>query len=81
MSGIQQWTNTSSSWANTGGPIHPKGNPIVVAQEVPILVTRKDGRLGKLKRNFVVQDGSDTDPEGSDELDGEDIEMTTPIQK
>ncbi|MBW0569246.1 hypothetical protein O181_108961 [Austropuccinia psidii MF-1] len=28
MRGVQQWTNTSSSWANTGGPIHPQGNPI-----------------------------------------------------
>ncbi|MBW0492934.1 hypothetical protein O181_032649 [Austropuccinia psidii MF-1] len=56
MRGVQQWTNTSSSWANTGGPIHPQGNPIGVAPEVPILVTRKDGRLGKLQRNFVVQD-------------------------
>ncbi|MBW0492177.1 hypothetical protein O181_031892 [Austropuccinia psidii MF-1] len=52
MRGVQQWTNTSSSWANTGGPIHPQGSP------------RKDGRLGKLKRNLVVQDENDTDAEG-----------------
>ncbi|MBW0468084.1 hypothetical protein O181_007799 [Austropuccinia psidii MF-1] len=81
MRGVQQWTNTSSSWAKNGGPIHPQGNPIGVAQEVPILVSRKDGRLGKLKRNLVVQDKNDTDAEGSDELDGEELEMTTPIQK
>ncbi|MBW0514771.1 hypothetical protein O181_054486 [Austropuccinia psidii MF-1] len=54
----------------------PQGNPIGVAPEVPILVTRKDGRPGKLKRNLVVQDEIDTDAEGSDEL-----EITTPIQK
>ncbi|MBW0579172.1 hypothetical protein O181_118887 [Austropuccinia psidii MF-1] len=78
---VQQWTNTSSSWANTGGPIHPQGNTIRVAPEVPILVTRKDGRLGKLKRSLVVQDENDTYAEGSDELDGEELEMTTPIQK
>ncbi|MBW0493833.1 hypothetical protein O181_033548 [Austropuccinia psidii MF-1] len=59
----------------------PQGNPIGVAPEVPILVTRKDGRLGKLKRNLVVQDENDNDAEGSDELDGEDLEITTPIQK
>ncbi|MBW0551696.1 hypothetical protein O181_091411 [Austropuccinia psidii MF-1] len=41
MRGVHQWTNTSSSWANTGGPIHPQGNPIGVAPEVPILVTGK----------------------------------------
>ncbi|MBW0559222.1 hypothetical protein O181_098937 [Austropuccinia psidii MF-1] len=78
--GVQQWTNTSSSWANTGGPIPSQGNPIGVAPEVPILVTRKDGRLGKLKRNLVVQDEIDTDAEGSDEIDGEELEITTPIQ-
>ena len=81
MRGVQQWNNTSGSWAAIGGSIHPQGNPIGVAPEVPILVTRKDGRLGKLKRNLVVQDENDTDAEGSDEIDGEELEMTTPIQK
>ncbi|MBW0559187.1 hypothetical protein O181_098902 [Austropuccinia psidii MF-1] len=81
MRGVQKWTNTSRSWANNGGPINSQGNPIGVAPEVPILVTRKDGRLGKLKRNLVVQDKNDTDAEGSDELDGEELEMTTPISK
>ncbi|MBW0543552.1 hypothetical protein O181_083267 [Austropuccinia psidii MF-1] len=81
MRGVQQWTNTRSSWANTGLPIHPQGNPIGVAPKVLILVTRKDGRLGKLKRNLVVQDENDTDAEDSDELDGEELKMTTPIQK
>ncbi|MBW0531216.1 hypothetical protein O181_070931 [Austropuccinia psidii MF-1] len=54
MRDVPQWTNTSSSWSNTGKPIYPQGKPIGVAPEVPILVTRKDGRLGKLKRNLVV---------------------------
>ncbi|MBW0560593.1 hypothetical protein O181_100308 [Austropuccinia psidii MF-1] len=45
MRGVQQLTNSRSSWANTGGPIHPQGNPIGVAPEVPILVIREDGRL------------------------------------
>ncbi|MBW0543705.1 hypothetical protein O181_083420 [Austropuccinia psidii MF-1] len=48
----------------------PQGNPIGVAPEAPILVTRKVGRLGKLTRNLVVQDEVDTDAEGSDETDG-----------
>ncbi|MBW0534501.1 hypothetical protein O181_074216, partial [Austropuccinia psidii MF-1] len=69
------------SWANTGGPIQPQGNTIGVASEVPILVTRKDGRLGKMKRNLVVQDENDTDAEGSDELDGEELEINTTLQK
>ncbi|MBW0473998.1 hypothetical protein O181_013713 [Austropuccinia psidii MF-1] len=51
------------------------------SSEVPILVTRKDGRLGKLKRNLVVQDESNTDAEGSDDPDGEELEVTTPNQK
>ncbi|MBW0525401.1 hypothetical protein O181_065116 [Austropuccinia psidii MF-1] len=74
MRGVQQWTNT-------GGPIHPQGNPIGVTPEVPILVTRNDGRLGKLKGNLVVQDENDTYYEGSDALDGEELEITTPIQE
>ncbi|MBW0516125.1 hypothetical protein O181_055840 [Austropuccinia psidii MF-1] len=81
MRGFQQLNNTNTSWVNIGGPIHPQGNPIGVAPDVPILVTRKYGRLGKLKRILVVQYEVDTDSEGSDELDGEELEMTTPIQK
>ncbi|MBW0527153.1 hypothetical protein O181_066868 [Austropuccinia psidii MF-1] len=60
---------------------HSNCNPIGVAPEAPILVTRKDGILGKLKRNLVVQDENDTDAEGSDEIDGEELDITTPIQK
>ncbi|MBW0539310.1 hypothetical protein O181_079025 [Austropuccinia psidii MF-1] len=81
MRGAQQWSNKRSSWANTGGPIHPQGNPFGVAPEVPILVTRRDGRLEKLRRNLVVKDENDTDAVGSDELDGEELEITAPIQK
>ncbi|MBW0517379.1 hypothetical protein O181_057094 [Austropuccinia psidii MF-1] len=81
MRGVQQWIHTSSSWANTGGPIHPQGNHIGVGPEVPIFATRKDGRLGKWKKNLVVQDENDTDAEGSDDIDGEELEINTPIQK
>ncbi|MBW0593445.1 hypothetical protein O181_133160 [Austropuccinia psidii MF-1] len=48
---------------------------------IPPLVTTKYGKLGKLKRNLVVQDEIDTDAEGSDEIDGEYLEITPPIQK
>ncbi|MBW0508309.1 hypothetical protein O181_048024 [Austropuccinia psidii MF-1] len=61
MRGAQQWNNTTSSWENTGGPIQPQGNPIGVAPEVLILVTTKDRRLGKLKRNLVAPDDFNTD--------------------
>ncbi|MBW0574715.1 hypothetical protein O181_114430 [Austropuccinia psidii MF-1] len=78
---VQQWNNTTSSWINIGGPSHHQGNPIVVAPEVPILLMSKDERLSKLKRNIVVQDDVDTDAKGSDEIDGEELEVTTPIQR
>ncbi|MBW0563575.1 hypothetical protein O181_103290 [Austropuccinia psidii MF-1] len=55
--------------------------PPLVTPIVPILVTSKDGKLGKLKRNLVVQDEIDTDAEGRDEIYGEEHEMTTSIQK
>ncbi|MBW0518588.1 hypothetical protein O181_058303 [Austropuccinia psidii MF-1] len=81
MRGVQKWNNTRNSWANTGGPIPPQGNPIGLAPEVPVLVTRKDGILGKLRRNLVAQDEIDTDAEGIDEIDGEELEITIPFQK
>ncbi|MBW0492620.1 hypothetical protein O181_032335 [Austropuccinia psidii MF-1] len=81
MRGVQQWNETSSSCSNTGGLIPPQSNPIGVAPEVPILVTRKDGRLQKLKRNLVVQAGINADAEGSYEIDEEELEITTPILK
>ncbi|MBW0474976.1 hypothetical protein O181_014691 [Austropuccinia psidii MF-1] len=78
---FQQLTNTNSSCSDIGGPIPSQGNPIGIAPEDPILVTRKDGRLGKLKINLVVQDEIDTDAEGSDEIYGEELEITTHIQR
>ncbi|MBW0465006.1 hypothetical protein O181_004721 [Austropuccinia psidii MF-1] len=42
---------------------------------------RKDGKIGKLKRNLVVQDEVDTDAEGSSEIEEEELAITTPIQK
>ncbi|MBW0493412.1 hypothetical protein O181_033127 [Austropuccinia psidii MF-1] len=81
MRSVQKWNNTNSLWANIGGPIHPQGTPIGVAPEVPIFVTRKDRRLGKLKRNLVVQDDVDTYSESSDQIDGEELEITTPLHR
>ncbi|MBW0476824.1 hypothetical protein O181_016539 [Austropuccinia psidii MF-1] len=77
-----QISNTSTSWANTGRPFPPpQGNAIGVAPEVPVFVTIKDGRFGKLKRNLVFQDEVANDAEGSDEIDGEEVEITIPIQR
>ncbi|MBW0478177.1 hypothetical protein O181_017892 [Austropuccinia psidii MF-1] len=74
-------SSTCDSWANIGGSIQPQGNPIEAAPEAPIGITMKDGRLGKLKRNLVVQDNVYTNSELSDEMDGEELEVTTPIQR
>ncbi|MBW0569797.1 hypothetical protein O181_109512 [Austropuccinia psidii MF-1] len=81
MRGVQQWNTTSSSWANTGGPIPAQGNPIGATPQVPILVNRKDGKFEKLKRNLVVRDQIYTYAKGSDEIDGEEPEITAPIKK
>ncbi|MBW0480707.1 hypothetical protein O181_020422 [Austropuccinia psidii MF-1] len=81
MGGVQQCNNTTSSCANTGGPIHSQGNPISVAPDVAILVSRKNGILVKLKRNLVFKDYFDTYSEDIDEIDGEELEVTTPIQR
>ncbi|MBW0517680.1 hypothetical protein O181_057395 [Austropuccinia psidii MF-1] len=61
MRGVQHRNNTNSSLAKIGAALLPQGNPIGVSPEVPILVTRNDCRLAKLKRNLVVQDNVDTD--------------------
>ncbi|MBW0509150.1 hypothetical protein O181_048865 [Austropuccinia psidii MF-1] len=78
---LQQLNNTNNSCPDAGAPIPCQGNPIGLAPEVPILVTRKDGRLAKLKIGLVVQDEIDTDAEGSDEIDGEELEITNHIQR
>ncbi|MBW0563217.1 hypothetical protein O181_102932 [Austropuccinia psidii MF-1] len=74
MRGAQQWNNTRSSWANTGGPIPPQGNPIEVAPEVLNLVTRKDGAIGILKGALIVT----SDAKRNDQLDGEELELICP---
>ncbi|MBW0466193.1 hypothetical protein O181_005908 [Austropuccinia psidii MF-1] len=55
--------------------------PPLDTEIVPTLVTRKDERLGTLKRNLVFQDNFDTYAEGSAEMDGEELELTTLIQR
>ncbi|MBW0548184.1 hypothetical protein O181_087899 [Austropuccinia psidii MF-1] len=59
----------------------PPTSDATSAPEVPILATRKDGRLGKFKKKLVVRYGVDTEAEGSDEIDGKELEVTTPIQR
>ncbi|MBW0465786.1 hypothetical protein O181_005501 [Austropuccinia psidii MF-1] len=73
MRGVQQWNSTSSSWANTGGQILLQGNPIGVAPEFPILVSRKNKNIGRLKGNLIVTSDVEADSEANDELDGEEL--------
>ncbi|MBW0550336.1 hypothetical protein O181_090051 [Austropuccinia psidii MF-1] len=58
MRNVQQWTNTSSSWAKDGGLIPPTQ-----------------------PHWSSPRDEIDTDAECSDELDGEELEIITTIQK
>ncbi|MBW0589733.1 hypothetical protein O181_129448, partial [Austropuccinia psidii MF-1] len=63
-------------WTNVGGPIPLGGRPIYSSSEVPISRTNTD-RVVKLvkKRRRIADSPSDPDAEGSDELDGEEVEL------
>ncbi|MBW0532310.1 hypothetical protein O181_072025 [Austropuccinia psidii MF-1] len=60
-------------WTNVGGPIPIDGRPIYSSSEVPISRINSQGVVNIVR---IVSD-SPTDPnaEGSDELDGEDVEV------
>ncbi|MBW0553210.1 hypothetical protein O181_092925 [Austropuccinia psidii MF-1] len=73
MRGVQQWNNTSSCWPTLEDPFTPKEIPLEWLQRFPFWSP------GKMEN--LVQDEIDTDAEGSDAIDGEELEITTPIQK
>ncbi|MBW0507552.1 hypothetical protein O181_047267 [Austropuccinia psidii MF-1] len=60
-------------WRNVGGPIPVGGRPIYSSSEVPISRINNEG-VGKGIRQ-IANSPTDPDPEGSDELDGEEVEM------
>ncbi|MBW0567548.1 hypothetical protein O181_107263 [Austropuccinia psidii MF-1] len=63
-------------WTSVGGPIPTGGRPIYSSSEVPISRTNTEGVVKVVKRMIRIDD-SPTDPgsEGSDELDGEEVQV------
>ncbi|MBW0570161.1 hypothetical protein O181_109876, partial [Austropuccinia psidii MF-1] len=63
-------------WTNVGGPIPVGGRPIYSSSEVPILRTNTEGVVKVVKRVRRIDDSpTDLDAEGSDELDGEKVQV------
>ncbi|MBW0589773.1 hypothetical protein O181_129488 [Austropuccinia psidii MF-1] len=63
-------------WTSVGGPIPVGGRPIHYSSEVPISRTNTDGVVKVVKKIRRIADSpSDPDAEGSDELDGEEVEV------
>ncbi|MBW0519668.1 hypothetical protein O181_059383 [Austropuccinia psidii MF-1] len=60
-------------WTNVGGPIPVGGRPIYSSSEVPISRINTDGVVERIRR--IAGSLPDPDSEGSDELDGEEVEV------
>ncbi|MBW0514896.1 hypothetical protein O181_054611 [Austropuccinia psidii MF-1] len=60
-------------WTNVGGPIPVGGRPIYSSSEVPISRINTEGVVKRIRR--ISDSPADPDAEGSDELDGEEVEV------
>ncbi|MBW0580156.1 hypothetical protein O181_119871, partial [Austropuccinia psidii MF-1] len=60
-------------WTNVGGPIPVGGRPIYSSSEVPISRINTEGVVKRIRR--IADSPTDPDAEGSDELDGEEVEV------
>ncbi|MBW0517595.1 hypothetical protein O181_057310 [Austropuccinia psidii MF-1] len=60
-------------WTNVGGPIPVGGRPIYSSSEVPISRINTDGVVKRMRR--IADSPPAPDAEGSDELDGEEVEV------
>ncbi|MBW0492953.1 hypothetical protein O181_032668 [Austropuccinia psidii MF-1] len=67
------WARDVARWTNAGGPILVGGRPIYSSSEVPISRTNTEGVVKRLRR--IADSPTDPDSEGSDELDGEEVEV------
>ncbi|MBW0580691.1 hypothetical protein O181_120406 [Austropuccinia psidii MF-1] len=79
-SGFSQLTGSRqrdvARWTNVGGPIPIGGRPIHYSSEIPISRTNTDGVVKVVKKlRRIVDSPTDPDAEGSDELDGEEVEV------
>ncbi|MBW0513640.1 hypothetical protein O181_053355 [Austropuccinia psidii MF-1] len=60
-------------WTNVGGPFPAGGRPIYSSSEVPISSINTEGILKIIRQ--IANSPPDPDAEGSDELDGEEVEV------
>ncbi|MBW0523161.1 hypothetical protein O181_062876 [Austropuccinia psidii MF-1] len=60
-------------WTNVGGPIPVGGRPIYYSSEVPISRINTEGIVKRIRQ--IADSPPDPDAEGSDELDGEEVEV------
>ncbi|MBW0553109.1 hypothetical protein O181_092824 [Austropuccinia psidii MF-1] len=60
-------------WTNSGGPIPVGGRPIYYSSEVPISRINTEGVVKRIRR--IADFPPDPDAAGSDELDGEEVEV------
>ncbi|MBW0550567.1 hypothetical protein O181_090282 [Austropuccinia psidii MF-1] len=60
-------------WTNVGGPIPVGGRPIYSSSKVPISRINTDSVVKRIRR--IADSPPDPDAEGSDELDGEEVEV------
>ncbi|MBW0528882.1 hypothetical protein O181_068597 [Austropuccinia psidii MF-1] len=60
-------------WTNVGGPIPVGGRPIYSSSEVQISRINTEGRVKQIRK--IADSPPDPDAEGSDELDGEEVEV------
>ncbi|MBW0470144.1 hypothetical protein O181_009859 [Austropuccinia psidii MF-1] len=76
-SGFSQLTGSRqrdvARWTNVGGQIPVSGRPIYSSSEVPIPRINNEGVLKRIRR--IADSPADPDAEGSDELDGEEVEV------
>ncbi|MBW0472037.1 hypothetical protein O181_011752 [Austropuccinia psidii MF-1] len=60
-------------WTNVGGPIPVSGRPIYSSSEVPISRINTEGVVKRIRQ--ISYSPPNPDAEGSDELDGEEVEV------
>ncbi|MBW0581772.1 hypothetical protein O181_121487 [Austropuccinia psidii MF-1] len=76
-SGFSQLTGSRqrdvARWTNVGGPIPVGGRQIYSSSEVPISRINTEGVVRIIRR--IADSPTDPDAEGSDELDGEEVEV------
>ncbi|MBW0580803.1 hypothetical protein O181_120518 [Austropuccinia psidii MF-1] len=81
-SGFSQLTGSRqmdvARWTNVGGSIAIGGRPIYSSSEVPISRINTEGVVKVVKRiRRIAYSPTDPDAEGSDELDGEEVEVVS----